>query len=168
MRGAATARKKSTAGLQKADVRNRLTRVARVGIPGVYRTLFAASGRQHWWPGESAFEIMVGAVLTQNTAWTNVEKAIANLKQVQALSPQAIVKAHPHKLAGWLKSSGYFNIKAKRLRAFALHETSASSGAEAEAAEAIQVPGVTTSGLIRPSSQGPRLEKSAIVSEPSA
>jgi endonuclease-3 related protein len=57
-------------------------------------------------------------VLTQNTAWTNVEKAIANLKQAQALSPEAIVKAHPRRLAAWLRPSGYFNIKAKRLKAF--------------------------------------------------
>lgn len=117
MRGAATARKKSTAGRQKAEVRDRLTRKTRTGIPGVYRTLFAANGKQHWWPGESAFEIMVGAVLTQNTAWTNVERAITNLKQAQALSPEVIVKTPPQRLAAWLRPSGYFNIKAKRLRA---------------------------------------------------
>ncbi|GMR03548.1 MAG: endonuclease III domain-containing protein [Gammaproteobacteria bacterium] len=84
----------------------------------VYHLLFAANGRQHWWPGDSAFEIMVGAVLTQNTAWSNVEKAIANLKRAKALSPKAIANAHPRRLATWLKPSGYFNIKAKRLRAF--------------------------------------------------
>lgn len=117
MRGAATARKKSTAGRQKAEVRDRLTRKARTGIPGVYRMLFAANGKQHWWPGESAFEIMVGAVLTQNTAWTNVERAITNLKQAKALSPEVIVKAPPQRLAAWLKPSGYFNIKAQRLKA---------------------------------------------------
>lgn len=61
---------------------------------------------------------MVGAVLTQNTAWVNVERAIANLKQVNALTPEAIVAAHPKRLAKWLKPSGYFNVKAKRLRAF--------------------------------------------------
>ena len=60
---------------------------------------------------------MVGAVLTQNTAWTNVEKAIVNLKQAGVLSPQAIVGAHSRKLAAWLKPSGYFNVKARRLRA---------------------------------------------------
>jgi endonuclease-3 related protein len=90
---------------------------ARTSIPGVYHKLFAANGKQHWWPADSAFEIMVGAVLTQNTAWTNVEKAIANLKKAKALSPQAIVKTHPRRLARWLKPSGYFNIKATRLRA---------------------------------------------------
>ncbi|MDH3513780.1 MAG: endonuclease III domain-containing protein [Gammaproteobacteria bacterium] len=77
----------------------------------------SANGHQRWWPGDSAFEVMVGAVLTQNTAWTNVEKAIANLKQARALSPCAIARAHPRRLAGWLRPSGYFNIKAKRLKA---------------------------------------------------
>ena len=90
----------------------------RTNFKQVYRLLFATNGKQHWWPGDSAFEIMVGAVLTQNTAWSNVEKAIANLKRAKALSPKAIVCAHPRRLAMWLKPSGYFNIKAKRLRAF--------------------------------------------------
>lgn len=84
----------------------------------VYKKLFSHYGPQHWWPGDSPFEIMVGAVLTQNTAWINVEKAINNLKDADALSVEAIVAAHPTQLAGWLKPSGYFNVKAKRLRAF--------------------------------------------------
>jgi endonuclease-3 related protein len=84
----------------------------------VYRRLHAAYGPQHWWPGDSAFEIMVGAVLTQNTAWTNVEKAIANLKAAQALSPEVIAPVPHRRLAAWLKPSGYFNITAQRLRAF--------------------------------------------------
>jgi len=84
----------------------------------VYRRLSAAHGPQRWWPGDSAFEIMVGAVLTQNTAWTQVEKAIGNLKAANALSAEAIVSAPHRRLAGWLRPSGYFNIKARRLRAF--------------------------------------------------
>jgi len=87
-------------------------------LMAVYRRLHAAHGPQHWWPGDSAFEIMVGAVLTQNTAWTNVEKAIANLKAAKALSPEIIAAAPHRRLAAWLKPSGYFNIKAQRLRAF--------------------------------------------------
>jgi endonuclease-3 related protein len=83
----------------------------------VYRYLLAANGPQHWWPGDSRFEIMVGAVLTQNTAWSNVERAIANLKRARALTPQAIAAAPHKRLASWLKPSGYFNIKAKRLKA---------------------------------------------------
>jgi endonuclease-3 related protein len=84
----------------------------------VYRRLHAAHGPQFWWPGDTRFEIMVGAVLTQNTAWSNVEKAIANLRAATALTPHAIVAAPHRQLASWLKPSGYFNIKAKRLRAF--------------------------------------------------
>jgi endonuclease-3 related protein len=84
----------------------------------VYRHLHAAHGPQHWWPGDTAFEIMVGAVLTQNTAWSNVEKAIANLKRARALDAETIARAPHRKLAAWLKPSGYFNIKAQRLRAF--------------------------------------------------
>lgn len=86
-------------------------------IPTIYRRLYATHGPQHWWPGETPFEIMVGAVLTQNTAWVNVERAIENLKRADALSPQAIAVAHPRRLARWLRPSGYFNVKAKRLRA---------------------------------------------------
>lgn len=84
----------------------------------IYERLYSFYGPQQWWPGDSRFEIMVGAVLTQNTAWTNVEKAITNLKLAEALSPEAIVAAHHKRLAMWLKPSGYFNIKAKRLKAF--------------------------------------------------
>lgn len=84
----------------------------------VYKRLQVTHGPQHWWPGDSPFEIMVGAVLTQNTAWSNVEKAIANLKAADALTPEAIVAAPHRRLAGWLRPSGYFNLKARRLRAF--------------------------------------------------
>ncbi len=83
----------------------------------VYKKLYATHGPQGWWPGDSAFEIMVGAVLTQNTAWTNVEKAIANLKLARALTPRKILAASRGDLATWLKPSGYFNVKTKRLRA---------------------------------------------------
>jgi endonuclease III related protein len=90
----------------------------RVSFRNVYKTLHATHGPQDWWPGDSAFEIMVGAVLTQNTAWTNVEKAIANLKRARALTPKKILAAPQATLAAWLKPSGYFNVKAQRLRAF--------------------------------------------------
>lgn len=84
----------------------------------VYRRLHRAYGPQHWWPGETPFEVMVGAVLTQNTAWSNVEKAIANLKQACALDAEVIANAPHSRLARWLKPSGYFNIKAQRLGNF--------------------------------------------------
>lgn len=86
-------------------------------VDDVYRLLSAAYGPQYWWPGDSKFEIMVGAVLTQNTAWINVEKAIANLKREQILSPKAIAETPPKRLAEWLRPSGYFNVKARRLKA---------------------------------------------------
>jgi len=86
-------------------------------IPQVYKKLLAVHGPQRWWPGNSRFEIMVGAVLTQNTAWINVERAIENLKQARALAPEKILAAHPRRLAGWLRPSGYFNVKARRLKA---------------------------------------------------
>ncbi len=75
-------------------------------------------GPQHWWPAETPFEVMVGAILTQNTAWSNVEKAISNLRQANALSVDAIASAAPATLAEWIRPSGYFNIKAERLQAF--------------------------------------------------
>lgn len=83
-----------------------------------YAALYRAYGPQHWWPGDTPFEVMVGAVLTQNTAWSNVEKAIANLKAHDALDPAAITQTPGHTLAAWLKPSGYFNIKARRLKNF--------------------------------------------------
>ena len=83
----------------------------------IYDRLLAAYGPSDWWPGDSAFEIMVGAVLTQNTAWANVEKAIANLRNANLLSPQAIIDTRSTRLAKLIRPSGYFNVKTKRLRA---------------------------------------------------
>lgn len=83
-----------------------------------YRLLESHFGPTGWWPGETPFEIAVGAILTQNTAWTNVERAIANLKAAQTLSPEAILAAANESLHGLLRPAGYFRVKAKRLRAF--------------------------------------------------
>jgi len=82
----------------------------------VYNKLLKHYGHQHWWPAETPFEMMVGAILTQNTAWTNVERVIARLESHSCLTPQAILEAPLSELAEWLKPSGYFNIKAQRLR----------------------------------------------------
>ncbi|MCG5548546.1 endonuclease III domain-containing protein [Halorhodospira halochloris] len=79
-------------------------------------TLVDNHGQQDWWPAESFFEILVGAVLTQNTAWSNVEKAIANLRQAQLLDPEKIIAVSDDLLTAAIKPSGYFNIKAQRLR----------------------------------------------------
>src|SRR5256885_1355935 len=84
-----------------------------------YDTLYAAYGPQHWWPGRSRFEVIVGAILTQNTAWTNVEPAIANLRRENLLTPAAIEAVSFVRLARLIRSSGYFRQKAKKLKAFA-------------------------------------------------
>ncbi len=81
----------------------------------MYRALLRAFGQQQWWPGDTPFEVMVGAVLTQNTAWGNVEKAIANLKKSGCLSMAGFRRLAPRKLAALIRPSGYYNIKAKRL-----------------------------------------------------
>jgi endonuclease-3 related protein len=80
--------------------------------------LDGALGPQHWWPGESVFEIIVGAILTQSTAWTNVEKAIANLKRARILSARAMARLRLKTLAEHIRPSGYFNQKALRLKVF--------------------------------------------------
>jgi endonuclease-3 related protein len=82
----------------------------------LHRILFDHYGPSGWWPGESPFEVMVGAVLTQNTAWTNVEKAIDNLKAASLLDVVAIHATPPERLAMHLRPSGYYNIKAMRLK----------------------------------------------------
>lgn len=82
----------------------------------VYQRLIEAYGAQSWWPADSTFEVMVGAVLTQNTAWTNVEKAITNLKHSDSLSLESILALSDEALAQLIRPSGYFNIKAKRLK----------------------------------------------------
>ncbi len=88
-----------------------------LGLPELYDRLFAAYGEQHWWPGETPFEVMIGAILTQNTAWTNVEKAISALREADALNPEALRTRPLEDLAVLIRSSGYFNAKARKLRA---------------------------------------------------
>ena len=75
------------------------------------------NSRFGWWPARSAFELMVGAVLTQNTAWVNVEKSIARLREAGCLDAKAILALSPEQLAELIRSSGYYNVKQKRLRA---------------------------------------------------
>ncbi|MCX8158017.1 MAG: endonuclease III domain-containing protein [Verrucomicrobiae bacterium] len=83
-----------------------------------YARMRAHFGYQHWWPGETPFEVCVGAILTQNTAWSNVERAIGNLKQAAPLTPQALWAMPPQQMARLIRPAGYFNIKTQRLRAF--------------------------------------------------
>lgn len=83
-----------------------------------YARMRAHFGHQHWWPGETPFEVCVGAILTQNTAWSNVERAITNLKQAVPLDPSSLLALPPDRLAQLIRPAGYFNLKTKRLRAF--------------------------------------------------
>jgi len=83
-----------------------------------YERLLSVMGPQHWWPAENQFEIIVGAILTQNTAWSNVERAIGNLRAAGMLSHGAILKARMPRLAKLVRPSGYFRQKAKKLKAF--------------------------------------------------
>ena len=84
----------------------------------IYKRLLAKFGPQHWWPGKTRFEIIVGAILTQNTSWDNVERAIANLREKKLLTPQKLKNIPTRKLASLIRSAGYFNVKAKRLKNF--------------------------------------------------
>ncbi len=84
-----------------------------------YDLLLEQFGPQHWWPGESRTETIVGAILTQNTAWTNVERAIARLKEAEALSLPRLEAMDEDELADLIRPSGTFRVKARRLKAFA-------------------------------------------------
>ncbi len=84
----------------------------------IFIKLYKHFGPQHWWPGDSPFEVCVGAILTQNTSWKNVAKAIHNLKQNNSLSPETLHNMAPELLADMIRPAGYFNIKAQRLKNF--------------------------------------------------
>lgn len=84
----------------------------------IYRKLFSVFGPQHWWPARTSFEVMVGAILTQNTNWGNVERAIANLRAKNVLTTQRINVTSLQRLRGLIRSSGFYNQKAARLKAF--------------------------------------------------
>ncbi len=84
----------------------------------IYQLLFERFGPQHWWPGETQFEIVIGAILTQNTSWANVEKAIANLRSADCLMPEKLHSLDHSQLAELIRPAGYYNIKAKRLKSF--------------------------------------------------
>ncbi len=87
----------------------------------IYRRLYQRHGPQGWWPGGGPFETIVGAILTQNTAWANVERALDNLKAAECLTPQAIREMPEPELARLIRPSGYFNTKAKKLKAMAAY-----------------------------------------------
>jgi len=85
----------------------------------IYRRLLAHYGPQHWWPAEEPFEVIVGAILTQTAAWGNVEKAIANLREADALSPKVLRQLSTSRLAKLVRPCGYYNAKALKLKSFA-------------------------------------------------
>ncbi len=87
-------------------------------IKKAYSILYNTFGPQHWWPAETPFEVMVGAILTQNTNWTNVRRAIDNLKTEGLLEPVPLSEVEVSRLAELIRPAGYFNVKAKRLKAF--------------------------------------------------
>ncbi|MCG2762244.1 MAG: endonuclease III domain-containing protein [Candidatus Atribacteria bacterium] len=84
----------------------------------IYKSLYNYFGPLNWWPGDTPFEIMVGAILTQNTSWSNAEKAINNLKKENLLEPRKLYRINQEGLAQLVKPSGYYNIKAQRLKNF--------------------------------------------------
>jgi endonuclease-3 related protein len=97
--------------MRTPDTRERLS--------GIFRRLSECFGPQFWWPGESPFEVMIGAILTQSASWHNVEMAITSLKKAAMLSPPALREMPPGELARYIHSSGYYNAKAKKLKALA-------------------------------------------------
>ena len=89
-------------------------------LDDIYARLYAHFGPQQWWPHSrgGAFEIIVGAILTQNTAWMNVEKALVNMRRARLLTPAALKRVESARLARLIRPSGYYNLKAKKLKAF--------------------------------------------------
>jgi endonuclease-3 related protein len=87
-------------------------------LRAIYRAMRRALGPQDWWPGRTRFEVIAGAILTQNTSWTNVARAIANLRRARVLSPEAVAVLPTARLARLIKPSGYYRTKAVRVKRF--------------------------------------------------
>ena len=113
----------------------------RQSLLDVYARLYRAYGPQGWWPGEGAFEVIVGAILTQAAAWTNVELALANLKSEGYWSLQSLYHCSQEELARTIRPSGYFNAKAKKLKAFAAHVVE-NHGGDLDAFLSAELPGL--------------------------
>ena len=94
----------------------------------IYRALYRHFGPQHWWPARTPFEVAVGAILTQNTAWANVEKAILNLKKNRLLCPGRVARLERSALERLIRPAGFFRVKARRLQEFARFIQEKSSG----------------------------------------
>lgn len=87
-------------------------------LENFYHLLYQRFGPQYWWPAKTPFEVIVGAILTQNTNWMNVEKAILNLKKAGLVSPRKLRQTTTRRLSRLIRPAGYFNIKARRLKNF--------------------------------------------------
>jgi endonuclease-3 related protein len=87
-------------------------------IKGFYNVLFKRYGSQGWWPAETTLECILGTILTQNTSWRNVEKALQNLKKENLISIDKLCAVPTHVLAGLIRPSGYFNQKAIKIKNF--------------------------------------------------
>lgn len=101
-------------------IRNLFDMPEKTKLLKIYRTLLKHFGPQAWWPAETPFEVMIGAILTQNTNWKNVEIAINNLKKEKILSPQRLYQTKNSKLQELIRSSGYYKQKAIKLKAFVM------------------------------------------------
>jgi endonuclease-3 related protein len=84
-------------------------------VKNIYQTLLKHYGPQHWWPGDTPFEVMVGAILTQRTSWRNVEQAIKNLKKAGLMTADSIAGSSVDKIRSLVRPSGFYNVKAERL-----------------------------------------------------
>ncbi len=84
----------------------------------IYKKLYSHFGPQYWWPAKSSFEVMIGAILTQNTNWGNVEKAVNNLRKNKLLSARGLNKLSCEQISKFIIPAGYYNVKAKRIKEF--------------------------------------------------
>jgi endonuclease-3 related protein len=99
-----------------SGVRDREDTTGSLSLLQVFEMLLSAYGPQNWWPGDTPFEVMVGAILTQNTAWGNVAQAIGNLREEGLLHGNALLRAQPERVKALIAPAGYFNVKYERLR----------------------------------------------------
>lgn len=102
----------------RSAITDRTSRSVRRRLLGLYAALHGGFGPQHWWPARTRFEVVVGAILTQNTAWANVERALAALRSLKLLTHARLAALPLPRLARLIRSSGTFRVKARRLRAF--------------------------------------------------
>lgn len=116
---ASSASAEMPAGLALASAGSERAAEVFPAVNDYFQTLSAALGPMHWWPTRTPFEVIVGAILTQNTSWSNVERAIVNLRRARLLTPHAIERVRRERLERLIQCSGYFRQKTRKLKAFA-------------------------------------------------